>query len=179
MIADRPRCLLAVGRKRQASAEASRAVAHVRLKSASPHAPSENAPRLPSGGVDAHGCDNAASAGILLTSGADTNDSRPRPFPITNNAEALDAACCRPLERDPIEDEIGSSALLGCAYRNTGRCCRCRERETRQTDHGKDELAFQHPQSNTPLPARTVTAAPPISRSGSSFRWRCDTGRAK
>jgi hypothetical protein len=137
----------------EALAHAPRAVADVRLPEIRPHTPRENAPRLAASCGNAHRCRHAASSGVALPSGSNSNDVRSRAFAITDDAESLHSGRSRPVEGHPIKDDVRSGTLLTGSHRNARRCRRRGEHHAREQASEDDDRSIHRPNRNTaPIP---------------------------
>src|SRR5439155_25356459 len=103
------------------SAQAARAVTYCCLKDSRPQPARIDAPRLAPPGVDTDGGGDAAPARRALAPGTEPHDLRPLPFQVADHAEALDAGGCGAVERDSVEDDLGSRPLLSRRHGNTRR----------------------------------------------------------
>jgi len=108
-------------------------VAEIRLEDLASRTPGEDAPTLSALGKEAHRCRHAAPVGAPDRPGVDAHDARAAAFEIAGHSEPLDARRGRPLEREPIEDDVGSSPLL-----------RCRRRDARGTSRRGEDQGCGH-----------------------------------
>lgn len=135
-------------------------VAEIRLESPASRTPGEDAPAFSSLDNKADRGRAAATVGTPDVPGVDAHDGRAVAFEIPENSESLYTRGGRPVERAPIEHDIGSRLLLAYRHGDTRGTSRCGEGEGRGCESNEREHSPPDHGLSTPLGESSVTFCP-------------------